>query len=323
MVKIQFDRRVGTMIKKKSKYLIMAMLVVILGFCFTTKTVNAKSVGKVTNVKVSSITKKYKTIMDASLRKTSVKYKAGYKITWKKMKNVSGYKVYVYYPAVKQWRCVKTTKNNKYTLTNLLTNEKVKLKVSAYKSADNGANEQGKFSKTITVKIKNPTYVKKSNGKIKKGFHDRVAAENAFIVQNGYRTKAGADKIEWSDALYKICLIRAKQISKNFSHNGWSDIAFDFLHKNYGIDEEYYWYKDDNGMEYGEPYVSGENIAMGATNYKEAMKQWKNSPGHYNNLKNPSHKSGAIACYKSETGTYWVALFSDMDVDKILKETSK
>ena len=311
MVKIQFDRRVGTMIKKKSKYLIMAMLVVTLGFCFTTKTVNAKSVGKVTNIKVSSITKKYKTIMDASLRKTSVKYKAGYKITWKKMKNVSGYKVYVYYPAVKQWKCVKTTKNNKYTLTNLLANE------------DNGANEQGKFSKTITVKTKSLTYVKKSNGKIKKGFHDRVAAENAFIVQNGYRTKAGADKIEWSDTLYKICLIRAKQISKNFSHNGWSDTAFDFLHKNYGIDEEYYWYKGDNGMEYGEPYVSGENIAMGATNYKDAMKQWKNSPGHYNNLKSISHKSGAIACYESGNGTYWVALFSDINVDKILNETSK
>jgi len=29
------------MIKKKSKYLIMTMLVVALGFCFTTKTVNA------------------------------------------------------------------------------------------------------------------------------------------------------------------------------------------------------------------------------------------------------------------------------------------
>lgn len=261
--------------------------------------------------------------MDASLRKTSVKYKAGYKITWKKMKNVSGYKVYVYYPAAKQWRCVKTTKNNKYTLTNLLSNEKVKLKVSAYKSTDNGVNNQGKFSKTITVKTKSLTYVKKSNGKIKKGFHDRVAAENAFIVQNGYRTKAGADKIEWSDALYKICLIRAKQISKNFSHNGWSDTAFDFLHKNYGIDEEYYWYKGDNGMEYGEPYVSGENIAMGATNYKDAMKQWKNSPGHYNNLKSTSHKSGAIACYESGNGTYWVALFSDINVDKILNETSK
>ena len=310
MVKIQFDRRVGTMIKKKSKYLIMAMLVVTLGFCFTTKTVNAKSVGKVTNVKVSSITKKYKTIMDASLRKTSVKYKAGYK-------------VYVYYPAVKQWKCVKTTKNNKYTLTNLLANEKVKLKVRAYKSTDNGANEQGKFSKTITVETKSLTYVMKSNGKIKKGFHDRVAAENAFIVQNGYRTKAGADKIEWSDTLYKICLIRAKQISKNFSHNGWSDTAFDFLHKNYGIDEEYYWYKGDNGMEYGEPYVSGENIAMGATNYKDAMKQWKNSPGHYNNLKSISHKSGAIACYESGNGTYWVALFSDINVDKILNEISK
>lgn len=150
-----------------------------------------------------------------------------------------------------------------------------------------------------------------------------VAAENAFIVQNGYRTKEGADKIEWSDALYKICLIRAKQISKNFSHNGWSDTAFDFLHKNYGMDEEYYWYKGDNGMEYGEPYVSGENIAMGAINYKDAMKQWKNSPGHYNNLKSTSHKSGAIACYESGNGTYWVALFSDINVDKILNESGK
>lgn len=311
------------MIKKKNKYLIMTMLIVTLGFCLTTKTVSAGFIGKVTHIKVSAVTKKYKTIKDASLKKTSVKYRAGYKITWKKVKNILGYKVYVYYPAVKQWKCVKTTKKNKYTLTNLLTNEKVKLKVSAYKSTDNGANEQGKFSKTVTVKTKSLTYVKKSNGKIKKGFHDRVAAENAFIVQNGYRTKEGADKIEWSDALYKICLIRAKQISKNFSHNGWSDTAFDFLHKNYGIDEEYYWYKGDNGMEYGEPYVSGENIAMGATNYKDAMKQWKNSPGHYNNLKSTSHKSGAIACYESGNGTYWVALFSDINVDKILNESGK
>lgn len=37
MVKIQFDRRVGTMIKKKSKYLIMAMLVVTLGFVLPPK----------------------------------------------------------------------------------------------------------------------------------------------------------------------------------------------------------------------------------------------------------------------------------------------
>lgn len=311
------------MIKKKNKYLIMPMLIVTLGFCLTTKTVSAGFIGKVTHIKVSAVTKKYKTIKDASLKKTSVKYRAGYKITWKKVKNILGYKVYVYYPAVKQWKCVKTTKKNKYTLTNLLTNEKVKLKVSAYKSTDNGANEQGKFSKTVTVKTKSLTYVKKFNGKIKKGFHDRVAAENAFIVQNGYRTKEGADKIEWSDALYKICLIRAKQISKNFSHNGWSDTAFDFLHKNYGMDEEYYWYKGDNGMEYGEPYVSGENIAMGAINYKDAMKQWKNSPGHYNNLKSTSHKSGAIACYESGNGTYWVALFSDINVDKILNESGK
>lgn len=322
MVK-QFDRRVGTMIKKKNKYLIMTMLIVTLGFCLTTKTVSAGVIGKVTHIKVSAVTKKYKTIKDASLKKTSMKYRAGYKITWKKVKNILGYKVYVYYPAVKQWKCVKTTKKNKYTLTNLLANEKVKLKVVAYKSIKNGENKQGSFSKTITVKNKSLTYVRKSNGKIKKRFHDRVAAENAFIVQNGYRAKVGAEKLEWSKALYKVCLERAKMISKNFSHDGWTDTVFNVLNKEYGIEEKYYWYEDDNGMEYGEAYAIGENIAEGSDNYKDAMKQWKNSQGHYNNLKNPSHKSGAIACYKSETGTYWVALFSDMDVDKILKETSK
>ena len=73
MVK-QFDRRVGTMIKKKSKYLIMTMLIVTLGFCLTTKTVSAGSIGKITHIKVSAVTKKYKTIKDASLKKTSVKY---------------------------------------------------------------------------------------------------------------------------------------------------------------------------------------------------------------------------------------------------------
>lgn len=322
MVKL-FDRRVGTMIKKKNKYLIMTMLIVTLGFCLTTKTVSAGVIGKVTHIKVSAVTKKYKTIKDASLKKTSMKYRAGYKITWKKVKNILGYKVYVYYPAVKQWKCVKTTKKNKYTLTNLLANEKVKLKVVAYKSIKNGENKQGSFSKTITVKNKSLTYVRKSNGKIKKRFHDRVAAENAFIVQNGYRAKVGAEKLEWSKALYKVCLERAKMISKNFSHDGWTDTVFNVLNKEYGIEEKYYWYEDDNGMEYGEAYAIGENIAEGSDNYKDAMKQWKNSQGHYNNLKNPSHKSGAIACYKSETGTYWVALFSDMDVDKILKETSK
>mgnify|MGYP002438464051 CR=1 FL=1 len=322
MVK-RFDRRVGTMIKKKNKYLIMTMLIVTLGFCLTTKTVSAGVIGKVTHIKVSAVTKKYKTIKDASLKKTSMKYRAGYKITWKKVKNILGYKVYVYYPAVKQWKCVKTTKKNKYTLTNLLANEKVKLKVVAYKSIKNGENKQGSFSKTITVKNKSLTYVRKSNGKIKKRFHDRVAAENAFIVQNGYRAKVGAEKLEWSKALYKVCLERAKMISKNFSHDGWTDTVFNVLNKEYGIEEKYYWYEDDNGMEYGEAYAIGENIAEGSDNYKDAMKQWKNSQGHYNNLKNPSHKSGAIACYKSETGTYWVALFSDMDVDKILKETSK
>lgn len=68
-----------------------------------------------------------------------------------------------------------------------------------------------------------------------------------------------------------------------------------------------------------------ENIAMGCNPIiKEAMKQWKNSPGHYNNLKSTSHKSGAIACYGIQvTAHIGIALFSDINVDKILNETNK
>lgn len=45
------------MIKKISKYLLVAMLVASVGVSFTTKTVSAASVGKVTNVKKTTVTK--------------------------------------------------------------------------------------------------------------------------------------------------------------------------------------------------------------------------------------------------------------------------
>lgn len=309
------------MIKKISKYLIIAMLVATTWFCFTIENVSAASVGKVTNVKKTAVTKKYKEIVDASLKKKLVKYKAGYKITWKKKNNVSGYKVYIYYPATKKWQCVKTTKKNNYILTNVLSNQKVKIKIRAYVEKD-GVIDFGDYSKTISVKVKKSIYTKNKKGKLNKNFHDRLAAENAFVIQNGYRTKAGEDKIIWSEALYKVCLERAKEISKNFTHNGWSDTVFDVLHKNYGIEDEYIWIKDGTS-EYAESYTSGENITMGSDYFKDAMKSWRKSPGHYHNLVSKTRKSGAIACYRTKKDTYWVALFADIDVDKELNETSK
>ena len=115
---------------------------------------------------------------------------------------------------------------------------------------------------------------------------------------------------------------RAKQISKNYSHNGWYETTMKVLSKTYKIDDEFIWIKEGDS-EYGINYASGENILNGAYSYKESMKQWKRSSAHYNNLTLRSHVKGAIACYKSKGDYYWVALFADADIDKLLEEKCK
>lgn len=41
------------------------------------------------------------------------------------------------------------------------------------------------------------------------------------------------------------------------------------------------------------------------------------------NLISKSHVKGAIACYRASGGYYWVALFADADIDKLLEEKCK
>ena len=173
-----------------------------------------------------------------------------------------------------------------------------------------------------SIKIKKALYSRTKWGKIKKPFTDRIASENAFELQNKYRKSAGAERIEWSENVYNVCLERAKQISKNYSHDGWYETAMKVFSKKYKIDDEFIWIEEGDS-EYGINYVSSENILEGAFSYKEAMKQWKRSSAHYKNLISKSHVKGAIACYKSKGDYYWVALFADADIDKLLEEKCK
>ena len=78
---------------KKIKYVIIVMLIIanVMG----SSSVNAAELSKVTNVKTREVTKTFKTIKDASLATTKLKYIAGYKISWKKQKKVEGNNVYV------------------------------------------------------------------------------------------------------------------------------------------------------------------------------------------------------------------------------------
>lgn len=310
-------RKDGHMKKYKKIIVIAVMLISIISM---TVCVNA-SVGKVNgikkNVKVSTY-KGWVSAKDTKMRK--IKYNQGVKISWKKIKNSSGYEVYAYFNASKQWRKIKFTKKTSYLLTNVLSKDKVKIKIRAYKKSDAGY-EYGKFSKSVSIKTKCYTKMYK-NAQIKP-FYDRYAAENAFVQQNKVRASVGASKLEWSEDLYNICYIRAKEIAKDFSHDKFESTSLKYFKKTYGVNDLWYETKeiDEDGIETsnGVMIVNGENIATGQADYLEAITSWKHSKGHYLNMINKSHVVGAIGCYKSKNSVYWVAIFSDNDLDKLMK----
>ena len=116
---------------KKIKYAIIVMLII--ANVMSSSSVNAAEISRVNNVRTREVTKTFKSIKDASLATTKLKYISGYKISWKKQKKVTGYNVYVYYPVTKNWKKIKTTKKNYFTLTNCFQGEKVKIRIRAYK----------------------------------------------------------------------------------------------------------------------------------------------------------------------------------------------
>ncbi len=299
---------------------------------FTLRKLNIKTVAVVIAIIVGLTSVPAQTIKADSLSKTKItvkkqksklwgrKYVTGFKISWKKVKGAKGYKVYAYGVASKKWRCIKTTKKTSYTLTRLIEKSNAKIKVRAYKNNSDGSTTYGKFSKLVNCKAKEDVYKVSNKGELKKSFHDRYAAEQAFVLQNKMRRDAGVSNIVWSERLYELCEIRAKQISKDFSHDKFRSTSKSYLSK-YGITDQFVYSYDEEGFREGTMIIGSENIADGQMNYKSAVQSWKDSAPHYGNLKAKGHVSGAIACYMSkDTGICWVAIFSDVDVDKTVEE---
>ena len=139
-------------------------------------------------------------------------------------------------------------------------------------------------------------------------------------MQNEYRKSAGKQSIVWSDVLYKICKVRAKELVNDFSHNKFISTSTELLEKKYGLKDGGIPYEGDDGYIHYHMYANAENIAMGYYTYKSAMEGWKSSPGHYRNLIDEEHRAGAIACYKQGGKTYWVAIFGGVDLDKEIKK---
>ena len=294
----------------------------------TTKQVETKVADKITMPKVKKLKKKtkysyYKGVK--SIKKNGkpnwgkIKYQYGIKLIWSKVKNAKGYEVYRYENAKGCWTKIKTVKKTTYTLTNMLEGENVKIRIRAYKKSG-GGNEYGKYSDTLSFKTKKMYTKKYKNGKTK-GFYSKWASEDAFVLQNKLRTKAGAKPLRWSDRIYEIASLRAYMMATKdgLTHAGkWRDEKK--MLKKWG-------YSDSELKE--APRILGENATVDFKTPKEAMKSWKNSKGHYENLINKNYKSGAISVYrvydfKKDYTTKWCSDFSpEANYDKIINEKQR
>ena len=294
----------------------------------TTKQVETKVADKITMPKVKKLKKKtkysyYKGVK--SIKKNGkpnwgkIKYKYGIKLTWSKVKNADGYEVYRYENAKGCWTKIKTVKKPTYTLTNMLEGEKVKIRVRAYKKTKSG-NEYGKYSGVLSFKTKD-MYTKIYKNAKTKGFYSKWASEDAFVLQNKLRTKAGVNQLKWSDRIYEIASLRAYMMATKdgLTHAGeWRDEK-SILKK---------WGYTDNELS-NAPDISGENAAGDFRTAYDAVKGWKKSEGHYRNIVKSAFNSGAISVYrvydfKKDYTTKWCSDFSpEANYDKIINEKQR
>lgn len=294
----------------------------------TTKQVETKVADKITMPKVKKLKKKtkysyYKGVK--SIKKNGkpnwgkIKYQYGIKLIWRKVKNAKGYEVYRYENAKGCWTKIKTVKKTTYTLTNMLEGENVKIRIRAYKKSG-GGNEYGKYSDTLSFKTKKMYTKEYKNGKTK-GFYSKWASEDAFVLQNKLRIKAGVNQLKWSDRIYEIASLRAYMMATKdgLTHAGeWRDEK-SILKK---------WGYTDNELS-NAPDISGENAAGDFRTAYDAVKGWKKSEGHYRNIVKSAFNSGAISVYrvydfKKDYTTKWCSDFSpEANYDKIINEKQR
>lgn len=268
----------------------------------TTKAPEKITLKKVTGLKKKTVYKKYRVLKKS---KEKIRYKYGFKISWKKIKGVTGYEVYRYEAAKKCWTKIRTTKKNSFTLTGLLSGSHVNLKVRAYKKVTSG-KEYGKYSKVYKFAVKT-TYYKKKLGGDYKNFYDKYASEEAFVIQNKYRKAAGVPELEWNDVLYDAAKERCYDMYKmgKISHEGCLKTITGVFTNKYGAD-----------VNSANILPIGENAAGAFHTPKDVMQAWKESPGHYRNLTDRDCNIGAIACHiNSDAGRHWIAIFADTGDD--------
>ena len=120
------------------------------------------------------------------------------------------------------------------------------------------------------------------------------AAKEILRLVNIERTKAGCKPLKLSRELFRPAAIRAREITKVFSHTRPNGLPFN---------SAFY------GIEYN---IVGENIAAGQTSCEMVMKQWMDSPGHRANILNKKYKYLGVGYFYDKNNRYkhfWVQHF--------------
>lgn len=264
----------------------------------TSETATVKE--KVTMPKVKKLKKKikhsyYKGVK--SIKKNGkpnmgkIKYDYGIKLYWKKVKDAKGYEVYRYENAKKCWTKIKTTKKTSYTLTNMLEGENVKIRIRAYKKKGS-ETEYGKYSDTLSFKTKK-LYTKIYRNAKTKGFISKFGSEDAFVYQNKYRVKAGAEKIAWNDVLYRIAVQRTKD-KEDKPHEMLDSTRFKIL-ENITSKEKAKQLNEKLNLQLAENLSSECNGISSCVKGWNQTKFYEKGISHYHNMVSKSHQIGAIA----------------------------
>lgn len=118
-------------------------------------------------------------------------------------------------------------------------------------------------------------------------------AQEVLDLVNVERAKEHLNPLKLSSSLNHYAQIRAKEITKSFSHtrpSGYS--CFTVIPKPYRM--------------------VGENIAAGQRSAKEVVQAWMDSPGHRENIMNPKFKElgmGYVYLPDSKYKHYWAQFF--------------
>jgi uncharacterized YkwD family protein len=120
--------------------------------------------------------------------------------------------------------------------------------------------------------------------------------QQVLDLVNQERAKAGVSPLKLSTSLDSMAKVKAEDMRDNnyFSHTSPSyGSPFDMM-KKFGISFS----------------TAGENIAAGQQSASDVMNSWMNSPGHRQNILNPSYTEIGIGVAKGGSyGTYWVQDF--------------